>query len=248
MFDLPFCDGVAYAVPANPQGKNATLVTFDGLKQFYDNYTSFWYQNFANSLQVLPCNTTSNAQYSLAKNCGDCAAAYKEWLCAVSIPRCEDFSNPAKHLQIRNVGQPFYNNNSMLEDSLLQQDYVPMHNAPTVEGTVAFQQTLISSFATNQSRNPDIDQYIAPGPYKEVKPCEDLCFSLMQSCPAALGFACPYRGRGLDVSYGKRGAPGTVECSYIGAYYHQSAAERLTPGAQALMWALTATAVILVVQ
>jgi calcium channel MID1 len=247
LFDLPFCDGVAYAVPANPQGPNATLTTFEGLKQFYDNYTSFWYENFANSLQVLPCNTTSNAQYSLAKNCGDCAAAYKEWLCAVSIPRCEDFSNPAKHLQIRNVGQPFYNNNSMLENSFLQQNYVPMHNAPTVEGTIAFQQTLISSFATNQSRNPVIDQYIAPGPYKEVKPCEDLCFSLMQSCPAALGFVCPYKGRGLDVSYGKRGAPGTVECSYIGAYYHQSAAERVMPGVQALMWALTAVAIVLIV-
>jgi calcium channel MID1 len=248
MFDLPFCDGVAYAVPANPQSQNATLATFDGLKQFYDNYTSFWYQNFANSLQVLACNTTSNAQYSLAKNCGDCAAAYKEWLCAVSIPRCEDFSNPAEHLQIRNVGQPFYNNNSMLEDNFLQQNYVPMQGAPTVQGTIGFQQTLISSFATNQSRNPAIDQYIAPGPYKEVKPCEDLCFSLMQSCPAALGFSCPYRGRGLDVSYGKRGAPGTVECSYIGAYYHQSAGERLMPGVEALMWALTAVTICLMVQ
>ncbi|KAF1827558.1 putative conserved protein with signal peptide, partial [Dissoconium aciculare CBS 342.82] len=236
LFDLPFCDGVAYAVPANPQGKNTALTTFEGLKHFYDNYTSFWYDNFAKSLQVLPCNTTSNAQYSLAKDCKSCAAAYKEWLCAVSIPRCEDFSNPAKHLQIRNVGQPFYNNNSMLEDSFLQQNYQPMHKAPTVEGTIAFQQTYISSFATNQSRNPTIDLNIAPGPYKEVKPCEDLCFSLMQSCPAALGFSCPYEGRGLDVSYGKRGPPGTVECSYLGAYYHQSAALRsFVPPTSALL-------------
>ena len=93
----------------------------------------------------------------------------------------------------------------------------------------AFQQTYISSFATNQSRNTDIDASIAPGPYKEVKPCEDLCYSLMQSCPAALGFVCPYPGRGLEASYGKRGAPGTIECSFLGAYYYQSGAPRAEP-------------------
>jgi len=235
LFDLPFCDQVAYAVPANPSSQNISLTTIEGLTQFYDNYTSFWYQNFANSLQVLPCNTTSSAQYSLAKNCTDCANAYKEWLCAVSIPRCADFSDPSPHLQIRNVGQPFYNNNTMLDDEFLNQNYVPMPGAPTVQGSNAFQQTLLSSFATNQSRNTMIDAVIQPGPYKEVKPCEDLCYSLMQSCPAALGFACPYEGRGLEASYGKRGPRGSVECSYLGAYYYQSGALRTIVG-KAWLW------------
>lgn len=244
MFDLPFCDEVAYAVPANPKGQNASLVTLDGLRQFYDNYTSFWYSNFADSLQLLPCNITSNAQYSLAKNCNDCSAAYKEWLCAVSIPRCEDFSNPAEYLQVRNVGQPFYNNGSMLDDSFLQANYIPMPGAPTIEGSIAFQQTYISSFATNQSRNPVIDASIAPGPYKEVKPCEDLCYSLMQSCPAALQFVCPYPGRGLEASYGKRGAPGTVECSFLGAYYYQSDASK---GATQLLRNLVLTGLVIAI-
>lgn len=46
-----------------------------------------------------------------------------------------------------------------------------------------------------------IDQIIKPGPWKEVLPCEDLCYQLVQSCPAALAFACP-TGKGLECSYG----------------------------------------------
>lgn len=52
------------------------------------------------------------------------------------------------------------------------------------------------------SRNSMIDNTIKPGPYKEVLPCKDLCYHLMQNCPAALQFACPEEGRGLNYSYG----------------------------------------------
>ena len=47
-----------------------------------------------------------------------------------------------------------------------------------------------------------IDNDIKPGPYKEVLPCKDLCYELVRSCPAALGFACPIEGHGLNFSYG----------------------------------------------
>ncbi|KAF2767326.1 hypothetical protein EJ03DRAFT_329351 [Teratosphaeria nubilosa] len=214
MFNLSFCDEVAYAVPANPNKYNIT-----GMREQFDNYTQFWYNNFNMSLQQIACNTTPSAQYSLTKNCSDCYAAYKEWFCAVSIPRCEDFSNTAEYLQIRNVGQPHYNNNTMLPDSFLNTPYKPMTNAPTLPGSPWDTQTYISSLATNSSRNALIDTQIQPGPYKEVLPCQDLCYSLVQSCPAALGFNCPYPGRGLEAGYGKRSPDGTVTCSYMGAYY-----------------------------
>ena len=48
-----------------------------------------------------------------------------------------------------------------------------------------------------------IDAQINPGPYKEILPCIDLCYNLEQSCPAALGFACPLEGHGMNYSYGK---------------------------------------------
>ena len=181
LFDLDFCSEVAYAVPSTPD----IVSNHSHFKSIYDDYTLKYYHNFNYSLQQIPCSTTADAQYSLAKNCDDCAKAYKEWLCVVSIPRCEDFSSDAKHLHRRNMGQKFING-TMLPSSILEHPYTPMSNAPTLEGTVAYSQTYISSMATNSSPNPIIDNQIAPGPYKEVLPCEDLCWGLMPKlscCP-----------------------------------------------------------------
>ncbi|KAK4910604.1 hypothetical protein LTR49_020736 [Elasticomyces elasticus] len=223
MFNLSFCDEVAYAVPSNPNNFNIS-----GLRAAYDNYTSTFYQQFDYSLQQVPCNTTLDAQYSTVRNCDDCAAAYKQWLCAVSIPRCEDFTNPAAYLQKRNMGQPYFGNASMLPDEVLNEKYAPMLRAPTLAGSPAYNQTFASSLATNSSRNPAlIDAIIQPGPYKELLPCEDLCYSLVQSCPASFGFGCPYPGRGLEAGYGVRSKNGTLMCSYLGAVYDINSAKSL---------------------
>jgi calcium channel MID1 len=217
LYNLDFCSEVAYAVPSTPD----IVSNYTNFQFIYDNYALTYYHNFNYSLQQIPCHTTADAQYSLARNCADCAKAYKEWLCAVSIPRCEDFSNDAPHLHRRNMGQSFING-TMLASSVLEHPYTPMSDAPTLEGTVAYSQTYISSMATNSSRNPMIDNKIAPGPYKEILPCEDLCYSLMQSCPAALGFGCPFPGKGLETSYGKRtgNGNGSLSCSFLGAYIY----------------------------
>lgn len=73
----------------------------------------------------------------------------------------------------------------------------------------------------NSSRNAMIDEQIKPGPYKEVLPCEDLCYGLTQSCPASMQFACPLNGYGLNYAYGKLhadgAAPGEVTCNFPGA-------------------------------
>ena len=224
LFNLTFCSEVAYAVPYNPN----TVPSFSQLQALYDDYASQLYQNFSYSLQLIPCNTTSTAQYSLARNCTDCANAYKQWLCAVTMPRCEDYTSENPFLYPRNVGQPFFQNESMLVDSVLQQLFNPMSSAPG--NSVAQKQTLISTFATNQSRNPTIiDQQIMPGPYQELLPCEDLCHTLVQSCPAALGFSCPSPGRGLEAGYSPRdpSAPGNLSCSFLGAAYNMNAASRM---------------------
>ena len=245
LFNLTFCDKVAYAAPSNPNN-DAYKNNYTAFQEFYDNYTTTWYAPFNYTLAQIPCNTTSDAQYSLAKNCDHCAAAYKEWLCAVSIPRCEDFSNNASYLQPRNVAQSFYND-TYLSDAFLGSSYVPMLDAPTIQGTNAFIQTFNSSFATNRSRNADIDEYIKPGPYKEVLPCEDLCYSLMQSCPASMNFACPYPGRGLEASYGKRSPGGEVTCSYLGAVYYLNGAGATMPMIwRALMVAAVSSMIMLV--
>lgn len=208
IFNLSFCTQTAYAVPSNPQN----FPNFTSLAAFYDNSTQAAYQYFQNVLAQIPCETTSSAQYSLARTCDDCAAAYQEWLCSVSIPRCTDFSSNLSWLQPRAMGQPFPNG------SFLPQDQLAFAN---------------NSVFLNSSRNPNIDTFVQPGPYKEILPCDDLCHNLVQSCPASMAFACPRPGRiGFNASYGQMpnvGQSQQITCNYPGAAYNQlSGAARLS--------------------
>ena len=169
----------------------------------YDQNASDAYVFFNKSLQQVPCNTTSSAPYSPARNCTDCANAYKQWLCAVTIPRCEDYSNTAPYLQPRAVSQNFTNTS-------LNKSFPPNLN-DTARSIYNQTRTYM-----NSSRNSLIDNTVVPGPYKEVLPCRDLCYNLVQSCPAVLQFACPLPGFGLEYSYGKWNQylpPGRYSCN-----------------------------------
>jgi calcium channel MID1 len=226
IFDLSFCAQTAYAVPGNPQN----FSNFTSLAAFYDNTTAAQYKFFQNVLAQIPCETTASAQYSLVRNCADCAAAYQEWLCSVSIPRCTDFSSDLPWLQERAMGQPFPNG------TLLPGD---------------LRAAVSSSVFLNASRNPNIDTFVQPGPYKEILPCDDLCHNLVQSCPASMQFACPRPGRlGYNTSYGQRPNPaipeqvGQITCNYPGAAHDvlSGSAGRLTPRVLALVWLVVMSA------
>jgi calcium channel MID1 len=86
----------------------------------------------------------------------------------------------------------------------------------------------------NHSRNPLIDQQIQPGPYKELLPCIDLCYEIVKSCPAAMGFGCPKQEFLYNKSYsiydGISVSP--PSCNFLGRDPPQmnSAIGRLTPG------------------
>jgi calcium channel MID1 len=212
LYNLTFCSEVAYAVPSNPQLFDPSTGV-PKLAALYDSNAATLYQNFNYSLQQIPCKTPSVQQYSLARTCDDCARAYKTWLCAVTIPRCEDFSSPEQFLMPRNTAADFVNGSSLSSLNLYNADNITAWN---------------TAVASNSSRNPLIDSDVKPGPYKEVLPCEDLCYDLMQSCPASLGFGCPIEGRGLNVSYGKRSRDaGEISCSYLGAAYYLSGSWRV---------------------
>ncbi|GAB1314358.1 hypothetical protein MFIFM68171_04568 [Madurella fahalii] len=199
IIDLDFCNEVAYSVPSNPNFGNSTE-----LARFYDGFASTMYENFNKSLAQIPCEAPSHQRYSLASNCSDCAAAYKDWLCSVTIPRCEDFDNEAPFLQPRAIGQPFPDG-SRLDETALR----GLKN--------------ITSF--NSSRNPLIDQVIKPGPYKELLPCEDVCYKLVQKCPAAMGFGCPEPGSiGFEGNYARHG--GELTCNFPGSAHFRSVGGR----------------------
>jgi calcium channel MID1 len=107
-------------------------------------------------------------------------------------------------LQERNMMQPFQNGTSL----------------PTNLLEFANNTQYLSS-----SRNPSIDVTVQPGPYKEILPCEGLCYNIVQSCPAALNFGCPQPGNiAFNQSYGimpnvakHPEQNGQLTCNYPGA-------------------------------
>lgn len=213
IYGLEFCSDVNYAVPGNP----LTFSTSKDLARFYDDAAKASYSNFDKALQQIPCEIANTGQYSLARTCEDCAKAYKSWLCTTLIPRCQDYSSSDPWLQPRNIAQAFPNGSV---------------SAPELLGMGA---GALTSLSLNSSRNPLIDEHVKPGPYKEILPCQDLCYNLVQSCPAAMGFSCPRPGMmGFEAAYGYRpngsvGEEGQITCNYPGAAYHLSGARGLEP-------------------
>jgi calcium channel MID1 len=197
LFNLSFCSEVAYAVPSNPN------LSVSALRDIYDNNAQSYYQNFTYSLQQIQCDAEQDSMFSLTVGCDDCAQAYKQWLCSVRVPRCADFSSNESFLMVRNAGQDFINGSSLPKDSPYRQSAV-----------------------TNSSRNTLIDTEIQPGPYKEILPCQDICHSLVRSCPMSLGFGCP-TGQWLNASYGYRNSNGDITCSYLGAAYYLNVGAKL---------------------
>ena len=177
-----------------------TSINISALSQTYDSNANALYTNFSNSLQQIQCNTSPESKYSLAVDCNDCASAYRKWLCAVTIPRCYDFSSSLPFLQPRNAGQAFLNGTEIPVDD-------PLRTSPI----------------TNASRNSIIDTQIKPGPYKEILPCQDLCYDLVRTCPSALQFTCP-NGHWLNASYGVQDPNSDITCSYLGAEYYLNSA------------------------
>lgn len=86
IYNLEFCENVAYAVPASPESSLLGLL--------YDNYTSHLYKNFEKALNQVPCETEPDAIFSPLTSCANCAEAYKNWLCSVTIPRCTTEEKP----------------------------------------------------------------------------------------------------------------------------------------------------------
>ncbi|GBB83480.1 hypothetical protein RclHR1_01020021 [Rhizophagus clarus] len=109
--NLEFCDRVFYSVP-----KTVSKNTEADLAIGYDNMAKAYFNNFTLTVDQYPCNDTES-KYSLIRNCNDCKEAYKNWVCAVTIPRCasEDSNNgklrnnPRINVsdQSMNISQPY---------------------------------------------------------------------------------------------------------------------------------------------
>lgn len=179
-------------MPGNNDNFNSTE-----LAKAYDDYARKAYENFEKVMMQVQCETSSTQQYSLVKTCDDCRQAYKRWLCTVSMPRCEDILSDNDYSIMRNTGQVFPNGTRLALDIIAGLGKDP---------------------AFNVSRNRFIDTTIKPGPYKEILPCDDVCYDVVQSCPAKIGFNCPQPGMyGYATSYGQRNDDSPdVTCNFPG--------------------------------
>ncbi|KAH3898723.1 related to Stretch-activated cation channel MID1 [Saccharomycodes ludwigii] len=96
IFDLPFCNEIAYAVPSSSlllKSDVSSTYNKTELGLLYDYWAENLYQNFTKALQLTPCVTEKDAIYSTLRTCDDCALSYKNWLCTVTIPRCSSEQN-----------------------------------------------------------------------------------------------------------------------------------------------------------
>lgn len=86
VFNLTFCEHVAYSVP---KSSNLNIdSSFETLGSLYDEYAENIYNNFSKAIQQIACDAEDDQRYSPIVSCDDCALAYKNWLCGVTIPRC----------------------------------------------------------------------------------------------------------------------------------------------------------------
>ncbi|QLQ80859.1 hypothetical protein HG537_0E02140 [Torulaspora globosa] len=109
IFGLPFCYGVAYSVPSpskSPNNKTAIAAT-------YDKIAESLYANFSKALQIIPCDTEMDARYSPIRTCRDCATSYRNWLCAVTIPRCTDTASEYYAFRKKDDNRNDYLNNEI---------------------------------------------------------------------------------------------------------------------------------------
>ncbi|KAF5585168.1 Ca2+ channel [Fusarium pseudoanthophilum] len=178
-------------LPGNDKKFNNTA-----LAKHYDDYARKMYANFEKVMMQVPCEAPPESRYSLARDCDECREAYKRWLCTVTIPRCEDVMGGSRYSVVRDAFQAFPNGTTLPDN---------------------FRKGLKAA-ANNSSRNAWIDETVKPGPYKELLPCEDVCYEVVQACPAAIGFTCPQPGfPSFSVSYGRRNPDiSSITCNYPG--------------------------------
>ncbi|KAI9304269.1 stretch-activated Ca2+-permeable channel component-domain-containing protein [Cunninghamella echinulata] len=161
IYNLDFCDQVAYSVPtdANQDIWNIT--------RSYDRQAQALFDPFSTALKQYNCNST---QYSLVRNCDDCYRDYKRWLCSVTIPRCTTLATDEQQQQNAN-------NNS--NDSMVMMKPLP---TPSVRNVL---------FNQSRNKWIDQTYQLSSNGWTELLPCIDICYQVVQSCPPFLQFNCP---------------------------------------------------------
>jgi calcium channel MID1 len=94
--DIPYCPGVSYSIPLlDPL--NTTLLNSSQIPSAVVESVTTSLENFKQTLSTFPCGRDT---YSPLKTCSDCFYSYRDWLCAISFPRCAEPLIQETHLEL----------------------------------------------------------------------------------------------------------------------------------------------------
>lgn len=177
------------------------------LIDYFNSTISASLVTFARSLTTFPCNSTKFGQYSVISTCTDCYEAYRDWLCATTIPRCTDA--PSNVTSITPSNSSTSDPETDLATWLIPESYSTslVKDFPPASRTPAFAPSNLSETFPNlfnssypSNRQNTFEQ--SPFPYSEVPPCMDVCHLVDARCPSFLGWGCPTSGDTGKAAYG----------------------------------------------
>ncbi|KAK0565571.1 stretch-activated cation channel mid1 [Tilletia horrida] len=179
--NLDFCPSVAYSIPIAPTVGTEIAVAAANLT-FEPNMA-----NFSRTVDTFPCGSSYYGQYSYVSTCDDCKNAYRDWLCAIVLPRCTDsVQDPRTESAASQTGADLTGASTGTNTRLLP--YIVNRN---VNGSTT-------------SRRPYVDALLKPGAYGELLPCIYTCHFVARACPPIAGWSwsCPVWDVSAQRDYG----------------------------------------------
>ncbi|PWN21113.1 hypothetical protein BCV69DRAFT_282610 [Microstroma glucosiphilum] len=167
VWDIDFCPEVAYSIPLDP-----VVATEDALNIINETVTPNL-ANFSKTLSTWSCNDTYFGQYSTVQSCTNCLNSYRDWLCAIAMPRCTD---PVESQS---------NGSAAISD------------VDSLTGRSVGSNTELLPYVLNRNVSDTRQSYIdnqldVDGPYGEVLPCLYTCLFVQRNCPGPLlSWTCP---------------------------------------------------------
>ncbi|BGP73581.1 stretch-activated cation channel mid1 [Rhodotorula toruloides] len=191
VYDIDVCPSVAYAVPAPASLDTPSLISF------FNSSISASLTNFTRTMTTFPCGSDEMGRYSVVSTCQDCINAYRDYLCAMTMPRCTDApSNATLNDTTLAAGDflPSYAIPSQYDTSLIRTD--PFASRTPLFGPSNLSATFPTLF--NSTYRPTRSNLLAqsPFPYTETPPCLDICYLVEARCPPFLGWSCPKNSDG----------------------------------------------------
>lgn len=186
VYDVDFCPSVAYSIPV---GRDvSTQHALNVINQtIFPNFA-----NFSSTIGSFPCGSEEFGEYSPVQTCDTCKTAYRDWLCAVAMPRCAD-------------PLPTVSGNT----TAASYDVLDLTGSSTGinEATLPY---ILNRQNNSRQSYIDSEDGLDARSYGEVLPCIYTCYFVARSCPQPLiEWACPQWDITAQGSYGTFADAGT---------------------------------------